>query len=118
MGGETSSAVIVVTLAAAAATLYAFWMSIRRGRAFRRLVRWVRDRHPERWAALPRRNRWLNEIGAIERLRRDQFADDAQFMSLHGEVKRYRRRQIVFIAIGVALIGVLALGVRYFGWRW
>ncbi len=118
MGGETSIAVIVVTLGAAAAILYAFWMSILQSRAFRRLVRWVRERHPERWAALPRRNRWINEIGAIEQLRRQHFAEDAEFMSLHAEIKRHRRRQFIFILIGVALIGALLLGVRYFGWRW
>ncbi len=115
--GETSAAVIILTLAAAAATLCAFWMSILRQRAFRRLVRWIRERHPERWPTSPWRTRWRHPTAIIETLRRQQLGQDQEFMSLYAEGKRHARRQIIFILIGVVLIGVLLIGVRYGGWR-
>ncbi len=118
MDNGTSAEVIVVTLAAAAAALYAFWVSILRGRAIRGLVRWIRDQHPEIWEALPRLTRASNIIGAIEQLRRQQFGEDPEFLSRYAEGKRYARRQIIFVLIGMVLIGVLFLGLRYLGWRW
>ncbi len=118
MDGETSAAVIILTLAVAAATLYAFWMSILRQRAFRRLVRWIRERHPQQWPTSRRPGRWIHPTAIIENLRRQQFGHDQEFMSLYAEGKRHARRQIVFVLIGVVLIGVLLLGVRYLGWRW
>ena len=118
MESGASAEVIIVTLAAAAAALYAFWMSILRGRTIRRLVRWIREQHPEIWDALPRLTRASNVIGAIEQLRRQQFGENPEFMSRYAETKRYARRQIIFVLIGVVLIGVLFLGLRYLGWRW
>ena len=72
MGGEASAAVIVLTLAVA--VLNAFWMSIRRERAYRRLVRWIREHHAERWAALPRSTRWIHPNAVIENLSRQDSA--------------------------------------------
>ena len=118
MDGETSAAIIILTLAFAAATLYAFWMSILRERASRRLIRWIRERHPEHWPNSSRFSRWIHPTAIIENLRRQQFGQDPEFMSLHAEGKRRARRQITFILIGVVLIGVLIIGVRYGGWRW
>lgn len=118
MDGETSAAVIILTLALAAAVLYAFWMSILRERAYRRLVRWVRGHHAERWAAHSRSTRWLHPTAVIENLRRQEFGQDPEFMSLYAEGKRRARHQIAFILIGVVLIGVLLAGVRFGGWSW
>ena len=118
MDGETSAAVIVLTLALAATVLYAFWMSILRQRAYRRLVRWIREHHAERWAALPRSTRWVHPTAVIENLRRQEFGHDQEFMALYAEGKRRARHQIAFILIGVVLIGVLLIGVRFGGWRW
>ena len=118
MDGETSAAVIILTLALAAATLYAFWMSILRQRASRRLIRWIRERHPQRWPTSPRHSRWIHPTAIIENLRRQQFGQDQEFMSLYAEGKRHARRQITFILIGVVLIGILLVGARYGGWQW
>ncbi len=118
MDGETSAAVKILTLALAAATFYAFWMSILRQRAFRRLVRWIRERHPQRWPRSRRLSRWIHPTAIIENLRRQQFGQDQEFMSFYAEGKRLARRQITFILIGVVLIGILLIGVRIGGWRW
>ncbi len=118
MDGGTSAEVIILTLAAAAATLCAFWMSILRQRAFRRLVRWIRERHPQRWPTSSRLSRWTHPTAIIENLRRQHLGQDQEFMSLYAEGKRHARRQITFILIGVVLIGILLVGVRYLGWRW
>ena len=118
MDVETSAAVIVLTLALAAAVLYAFWMSILRQRAYRRLVRWILEHHGERWEALARPTRWVHPAAAIENLRRQELGDDQDFMALYAEGKRRARHQITFIVIGVVLIGVLLIGVRFGGWRW
>ena len=118
MEPATSPAVIVLTLAAAAAVLGAWWLSIREGRRFRRLVAWIEAHHGARWRALPWLSRRLNPKGALEVLRRHGLAGDPEFMELYRDAKRGNLRQPVFLLIGLALIGVILLGVRYLGWTW
>ena len=48
MEPATSAAVIVLTLAAGAAVLGAWWLSIREGRRSRRLVAWLEAHHGAR----------------------------------------------------------------------
>jgi hypothetical protein len=110
--------VIVLVLAAVAAGLYAFWLSIRQQRRFRRLVVWIKAHHGERWRALPWASRHLNLVGAVEALRRGELGDDPVFVARYRDGKRGRMREFVAILVGFGLIGVLALGIRYLGWHW
>ncbi len=118
MEPATSPAVIVLTLAAAAAVLGAWWLSIREGRRFRRLVEWIEAHHGARWRALPWFSRRLNPKGGVEFLRRHGLAEDPEFTELYRDAKRGNLRQLVFALIGLALIGVILLGARYLGWTW
>ena len=118
MEPATSPAVIVLALAAAAAVLGAWWLSIRESRRFRRLVAWVEAHHGARWAALPRHMRWFNVVGAVELLRRKGLGDDPEFMARYREVKRGKPWQWALLAVGMAFIGAILLGVRYLGWTW
>ncbi len=118
MEPATSPAVIVLTLAAAAAVLGAWWLSIREGRRFRRLVAWIEAHHGARWRALPWLSRRLNPKGGLEFLRRHGLAGDPEFMELYRDAKRGNLRQLAFILTGVALIGAILLGVRYLDWIW
>ncbi len=118
MEATTSPAVIVLALAAVAAVLGAWWLSIREGRRFRRLFKWIEAHHGERWRALPGFTRRLNPKGGVEFLRRHGLAEDPEFMELYRDAKRGNLRQLVFLLIGLALIGVILLGVRYLGWSW
>ena len=118
MEKTTSPEIIVLTLAATAAGIYAFWLSIRQDRRFDRLIKWVKTHHSERWRALPWVSRRLNLVGGVEHLRRQGLADDPEFMAHYREGRRGGARQIIFILVGSALIGVIPLGVRYLGWQW
>ncbi len=114
----TSPEVVVLITGAAVAMLYAWWMSNRENRRFRRLVEWLREHHAERWAGLPRFSRTVNIVGGAERLRRDGLFDDAAFMALYREAKRGRGVKVVALVVGIVLIGAVLFGTRYLGWSW
>ena len=118
MPPETSPAIIVLVLAAAAAAGTAFWLSILEGRRFRRLIRWIETQRPERWWALPWFSRHVNLVGAVADLRRQGLSADPAFMSLYAETRRHGRLKLVFTLIGAALIAIIPIGVRIFDWRW
>ena len=118
MEKTTSPAVIVLMLAGSAAILYAYWLSIRQDRCFRRLVTWIDPHHAERWRALNWVSRNLNLRGGVEYLRRHGLAEDPEFMALYRACKRDNLRLLFFILVGFALIVAVPLGVRYLGWNW
>ncbi len=68
--------------------------------------------------SMPWFSRRLNPKGGVEFLRRHGLAEDPEFMELYRDAKRGNLRQPVFLLIGLALIGVILLGVRYLGWTW
>jgi hypothetical protein len=114
----TSPTVIALTLAALGAGLAAWWLSIREGRRFRRLIVWIEAHHGARWQALPWFSRRLNPKGGVEYLRRHGLAEDPKFMTRYRDAKRGKLNQLAFALVGLALIGVILLGVRYLGWPW
>ena len=118
MEKTTSPEIIVLTLAAAAAGINAFWLSIRQDLRFDRLIKWVKTHHSGRWRARPWVSRRLNLVGGVEYLRRQGLSEDPEFMARYREGKRGGGRQVVFILVGFALIGAILLGVRYLGWHW
>jgi len=113
---ETSPEIIALLLLAAALVLYAWWLSDRQARRFRDIASWVEDHYPERWQALPWTSRKLNRNGAIEQLRRAGLNDDPQFMARYNQDKMVRWPQVVAVLAGVAAIGLIGLGIEFFGW--
>jgi hypothetical protein len=113
---QTSPEIIALLLLAAALVLYAWWLSARQARRFRDFALWVEDHYGERWRALPWTSRKLNRNGAIEQLRRNGLNDDPQFMARYRQDKMVRRPQVVAVLAGMAAIGLLAIGIEYFGW--
>jgi len=118
MESATSPMVIVLVLGATAAVLGAWWLSIRESRRFQDMVRWIEARHHAHWAALPRLTRRWNVVGGVEHLRRQGLGEDPEFMARYREVKRGKPLMLALLAAGVACIGAIPLGVRYFGWTW
>ncbi len=114
----TSPIVILLGLAAAAAVLSAWALAIRERRRFRELVAWIETHHGARWAALPGVAQRFNVVGGVEHLRRQGLGDDPEFMARYRYVKRGKPWRVILQLAGVALIGVILLGVRYLGWTW
>jgi hypothetical protein len=115
---QTSPAIIALVVVTAALVLYAWWLSIRQERRFRNFVSWIEDSHRERWQVLPWALRKLNRNGGVERLRRDGLGDDAEFMTRYRHGKMVRWPQVAAVLCGVGAIGLLAVGIEYFGWTW
>ncbi len=105
-------------LAGAAAVLGAWWLSIQRERRRRRLVEWIKANHAARWAALPWFSRSLMPAGGVERLRRQGLGNDVDFMVRYRESKRGTGPLVGLISLGLLLIGMAPLGIRYLGWNW
>ncbi|MCH8002852.1 MAG: hypothetical protein IIA34_14505 [Proteobacteria bacterium] len=118
MEPATSPIVILLSLAAAAAVLGAWALAIRERRRFRGLVAWIETHHGARWAALSGVARRFNVAGGVEHLRRQGLGDDPEFMARYRSVKRGKPWQVILQLAGMALIGVILLGVRYLGWTW
>ena len=114
----TSPEVVVLTIGAAVAVLYACWKSNPESRRLRRLVTWLREYYAERWTGLPWVSRTINFVGGVEHLRRNGLSEDAEFMGLYRETKRGGGIKIAALVVGMALIGAVLLGVRYPGWSW
>lgn len=118
MEPATSSIVIVLAFAAAAAVVGAWGLAIRERRRLRELVAWIMAQHGPRWEALPPVTRRLNLVGAVELLLRQGLGEDAEFLARYRQVKQGKHWQWVLQAVGAALIGAIFLGVRYLGWVW
>lgn len=116
--GQTSPELIALTLLAAALVLYAWWLSERQARRFRDFVAWIEAHHGARWQALPWYLRRFNPVGGVEHLRRGGLAGDAAFMARYRAGKMVRWPQVVAALGGLAAIGLIGIGVRYFGWTW
>ena len=118
MEPATSPIVILLSLVAAAAVLGAWALAIRERRRFRGLVAWIETHHGARWAALPGAARRFNLVGAVEQLGRQGLGDDPEFMARYQDAKRGKPWRVILQLVGVALIGAILLGGRYWGWTW
>ncbi len=118
METSTSPEVIVLLLAAVGAVLTAWWVSIQKERRRGRLVEWIKANHAARWAALPWFSRSLMPASGVEHLRRQGLGNDVDFMVRYRETKRGTWQLLGLIVLGVLLIGMVPLGIRYLGWTW
>lgn len=106
-------ALILIGLALA---LYAWWLSDRQARRFRDFASWVETHYRQRWQALPWSSQKLNRAGGVEYLRRNGLGNDPQFMARYRHGKMVRWPQVVASLGGVGAIGLIAAGIKYFGW--
>jgi hypothetical protein len=112
--GSIVAKVLVIVVAAAA--VYAFYLKVLLDRDFQALVRWIRTERSNEWDALSRGTRWMNAIGAVERLRRDALSDDAEFAEQYARSKRHNRRFNLSLAVGVTAIALIVGTMVAFGW--
>lgn len=115
---QTSAEIIALIVLIAALTLYAWWLSDRQARRFRDFVSWIEDHHNARWQALPWVARRFNRVAGVEQLRRGELGNDAEFMTRYQQGKMVSWPQIVAIGCGMVAIGLLAIGIEFFGWTW
>jgi hypothetical protein len=118
MEPATSTIVILLSLAAAAAVIGAWVVAFRARRRLVELAAWIATRHGALWEALPEATRRFHLAGAVEQLRRHDLGDDPEFIARYRSVKRGKRRQVILQLVGMVLIGAIFLGVRYLGWTW
>lgn len=114
---DPSLMVMLVIGLLAVAALFAWLQSERRRRYVRVLALYVRAQAPGFWAALPWHHRNLNIAGAVERYRRAGNPADPVFAELYAAKRHAARVELVILLIGLALIGILALGLNYWGWH-
>ena len=113
---QTSPEIIALILLALAFTLYAWWLSDRQSRRFRKLLSWVQDNYAAQWQALPWSARNINRVGGVEQLRRNGLRDDPDFMEQYRHCKSVRWAQVAALLCAVAAFALLAVGIEYFGW--
>ena len=109
--------VMLVICLLAVATLFAWAQSERRRRYVRVLALYVQAKAPGFWAALPWHARNLNIAGAVERYRRAGGPEDPVFSELYAAKRHASRLELVNLLVGMALVGLLALGLNYWGWH-
>ncbi len=114
----TSVEIVLLTTIAAVAVICAFHLRILRDRALRRLSRWLRAARAGEWDAVQRPGRWLNPIGAVERLRRGALSNDAEFAARYREVTSGDSRFFFSLAIAALAIALIVIGTRAFGWSY
>ena len=113
---ETSVQIMVLVIVVLVSTVYAFFLDVRRGAAFRRLIDWLKTDRAAEWQALTRSDRFLT-IRAVEILRRRALAGDDDFRVRYRET-RHSTRFVVAMTVAFAGIALLVLGTTYFGWTW
>ncbi len=112
---STSPAVIVFTLLAIAAGLYAWWLSIDRMRRLRRLARWLEEHRTEVWSDMPAAAR-LSPTSGIDYLRQGALAQDPDFIERYRHATRHGRRSLAMQLLAAAAIAIVAIGTRNWGW--
>jgi hypothetical protein len=113
---ETSIQIMVLVIVVLVSTVYAFYLDVRRGAEFGRLVEWLKTERKADWQALTRSDRFLT-IRAVEILRRGALADDEEFHVRYQET-RHGTPFATAMIVAVAGIAALIMGTTYFGWKW
>ena len=113
---DASPPIIVLILAAAACSLWAWRRSWRQSSAWRDLVQWVRVTHPVLWNGLPRVDRFFDRH-TVGRLYYKGALDDPEFRR---RVEAVRAMPSVLTPLlgAMAAIALVLVGVRWLGWTW
>ncbi len=114
----TSPIIMVLITLAAVVSLFAWWLSARTSRQTRALIAHLEQNHESYWHSQLRLSRSFNPVGVIEAYRRSAQTTDPDFDALYQARKSGRRAQISAICLAMALIGLVLVGTRYWGWSW
>ena len=115
---ETSPFVMVLITLAAVVSLLAWWLSARNSRRTRALLAYLEQNEESYWRSQQSLSRKINPIGVIEAYRRSVQAPDPEFDALYQARKSGTRAQISAIVLAMALIGLVLIGTRFWGWSW
>jgi len=115
---QTSLIVKALIIAAAALTLFAWWLSARNDKRTRALTDYLKSNHEAFWRALPWHARNLNPSAAIEAYRRSGEAVEPEFLELYEARRTASRKLFLALAIAVTPIAILLIGTGLLGWSW
>jgi hypothetical protein len=115
---DASLVVIVLIVAVAAFTLYAWWLSARVTRHTRALIAFLKDNEPTFWSSYPWLSRKLNPVGIIEAYHQSRQTTDPRFRALYQSKKLASRAEIVIIFVAIAILGGILMGTAFWGWGW
>jgi len=115
----TSPQIKIMISLASISIVYAFICQIRLSQKARKLSKLLENKCPDLWAELnfvaKNSNGGLPGIKILYRNKTDKLPKvDRQYEQL-----RFLERQLLSgIAIGICCIGLIAVGLNYFGWHW
>ncbi len=115
----TSPQIKVLVSLAGASILYAFFMDIQISRKARKLANWIQHERPDLWATLNLVARtWNGGYPGLKILYRKNVVGlstfDQEFKLIHGIEQKF----LGGIGIGLVCLGVLFIGIRFWGWHW
>ncbi len=113
---KTSVQVMFLVIVGVVATVYAFYLDVRRGVKNDQLLEWLKTDRRADWDALTRVDRFLT-VRAVESLRRGPLADDAEFHARY-QLTRHGTRFAIAMIVAGAVIALLILGTVSLDWNW
>jgi hypothetical protein len=114
-----SPGVIVLTVAAVAAAVYAFVCGLREDRIARTVVKRVRETSPEAWASLNWFfRRLVSPTITLKILRRRHRPSDRHWEHELDRLRRVERQKFAALGVAVACIGLVLIGTAFWGWTW
>jgi hypothetical protein len=114
----TSTIIMVLITLSAALSLLAWWFSVQTSRCTRALLAHLEQNQQSYWHSDLRRSRSHHPVGVIEAYRRSNRSNDPDFDCLYQARANAMRAQIATICLAMALIGLVLVGTRYWGWTW
>jgi hypothetical protein len=115
---DASLVVIVLIVAVATFTLYAWWLSARVTRHTRALIAFLKNNEPAFWSSYPWLSRNLNPVGIIEAYHQSHQMTDPRFQALYQSKKQASRAEIAIIITAMAILGIILMGTAFWGWQW
>lgn len=114
----TSPEIVLLLIAAAAATFWMFIWKTRTDRRTTRLIVWIWENYPDRWRALPWLYRYLLRGRALREIARSGAMNDPHFAREYALIVPLPRHIRIAGAIAGVAIALILIGTRIFGWHW
>ena len=109
---------IFISLSAVAG-IYAFLCNIRMSRKARELANWLQQERPDLWSSVnPFSRNYNGGQPGLKILYRKKLVDLPGFDEAYEQLHSMERKLLWGIAIGSVSIGVVIVGIRYWGWHW
>jgi hypothetical protein len=113
-----SAGVILLTVVALIAALYAFVCEIRAERVAQTAVKRVRAMQPAVWQELDWIVRLANPVIKMKVLRSKHGVGGPDFDSRFDVVKRLERQQLIAAATVLLCVALVVIGSKSWGWTW